>query len=146
MNPDVTVTTVAHGIQLAVAPVFLLTGIGAMLGVLTNRLSRIIDRGRVLESMRPKARNAQHREIEGELATLAQRRHYVNWAITLCTTCALLICIVIVTLFAGAFLDWEVTRPIGILFIVAMLVFIGGLLSFLREIYLASSSPHFLRS
>jgi hypothetical protein len=40
---------VAHAIQLAVAPVFLLSGIGAILAVMTNRLGRIIDRARVLE-------------------------------------------------------------------------------------------------
>jgi hypothetical protein len=40
---------VVHAIQLAVAAVFLLSGIGAILAVMTNRLGRIIDRARVLE-------------------------------------------------------------------------------------------------
>jgi len=50
VQPDTGINAVAHAIQLAVAPVFLLSGIGAVLAVLTNRLSRIIDRGRALDS------------------------------------------------------------------------------------------------
>ncbi len=144
MQPEATITTVAHGIQLAVAPVFLLTGIGAILNVLTSRLSRIIDRGRLLEAKYVRAGKAGRSEIAGELSTLSRRRHLINFAISLCTTCALLICVVIVTLFAGAFLGLDVTRPIGLLFIGAMLVLIVGLLSFLREISLATSSAHFI--
>jgi len=144
MQPDVTITTAAHGIQLAVAPVFLLTGIGAILNVLTSRLSRIIDRGRQLEGKLTGAKKAKRVEIVGELATLSRRRHLINLAISLCTFCALLICIVIVTLFVGAFLGLDVTRPIGLMFIAAMLVLIGGLLSFLREIFLATSSARFI--
>jgi len=50
VQQDSGITAVAHAIQLSVAPVFLLSGIGAMLAVMTNRLSRIIDRARVLEA------------------------------------------------------------------------------------------------
>ncbi len=144
MQADVTILTVAHGIQLAVAPVFLLTGIGALLGVLTSRLSRIIDRGRFLEERLGGARKAQRAEIVGELVTLTKRRKLINLAISLCTICALLICIVIVTLFAAAFLSFDVSHPIGLMFIIAMLALIGGLVSFLREVLLATSSAHFV--
>jgi hypothetical protein len=145
MQADVAISTIAHSIQLAVAPVFLLTGIGAILNVLASRLSRIVDRARLLETRLPRAPKTRRALIDEELDVLARRRHYVNVAITLSTTCALFICVVIVALFAGTFLDWDVTRAIGILFIVAMLALIGGLLSFLREIFLATSKAYFVR-
>ena len=40
---------IAQVIQLAIAPVFLLTAVGTIIGVLSNRLARIVDRTRVLE-------------------------------------------------------------------------------------------------
>jgi hypothetical protein len=145
MQADIAISTIAHSIQLAVAPVFLLTGIGAILNVLASRLSRIVDRARLLETRMPRAPKARRAAIDAELSHLARRRYYVNWAITLCTTCALLICVVIVALFSGTFLNWDVTRAIGMLFIVAMLALIGALFSFLREIYLATSRAYFVR-
>lgn len=145
MQADIAISTIAHSIQLAVAPVFLLTGIGAILNVLASRLSRIVDRARLLEGRLPRAPKGQRGIIDEELGVLARRRRYVNVAITLSTTCALFICVVIVALFAGTFLDWDVTRAIGVLFIVAMLALIGGLLSFLREIFLATSNAYFIR-
>lgn len=144
MQPEATISTIAHGIQLAVAPVFLLTGIGAILNVLTSRLGRIVDRGRFLEGRVGAVKKAERAELVDELSTLSKRRHYINLAISLCTVCALLICIVIVTLFVGAFLGLDVTHLIGLIFIIAMLALIGGLLSFLREILLATASAQFM--
>lgn len=82
---DTAVTTIAHVIQLAVAPVFLLTGIGAMLAVMTQRLSRVVDRARVLERLLP-GNPPGSPAIHEELATLSQRAKLISTAITLCTT------------------------------------------------------------
>jgi hypothetical protein len=131
------VTAIAHVIQLAVAPVFLLTGVGALLGVLTQRLARIIDRARVLEERLPMASEESRPRHLGELELLSRRARLMNRAIGLCTTCALLICAVIVTLFVGAFLKTDVALAIGLLFVAAMLALFGGLLMFLGEIRLA---------
>jgi hypothetical protein len=131
------VTAVAHVIQLAVAPVFLLTGVGAMLGVLTQRLARIIDRARILEELLSQASEESRMHHLGELALLSRRARLMNRAIGLCTTCALLICAVIVTLFVGAFLKTDAALVIGLLFVAAMLALFGGLLMFLGEIRLA---------
>lgn len=139
--PDVEeadVAAVAHVIQLAVAPVFLLTGVAALLGVLTNRLSRIIDRARRLEGWLPDAEAPRAQALHGELALLAERARLVNWAISSCTSCALLICIVIAALFIGTFLSADVSTLVAGLFVLAMLALVGGLLTFLREIYLAT--------
>jgi hypothetical protein len=131
------VTAIAHVIQLAVAPVFLLTGVAATLGVLTSRLARIIDRARILEERLPTAAEQSRPRYLGELQLLSRRARLMNRAIGLCTTCALLICAVIVTLFIGAFLETDVSVAVGPLFVAAMLALFAGLLMFLGEIRLA---------
>lgn len=135
MSNLVDIPTVAHVIQLAVAPVFLLTGIGAILSVLSSRLARVIDRYRVLSQMKGEER-ALHAE---EMRHLLSRSKWIHWAITLCTVCALLVCIVIAALFIGSELGRDPSWLIAGLFTVAMLTLIAGLVCFLREIALAMS-------
>lgn len=137
-----TVTTVAHVIQLAVAPVFLLTGIAAILGVLINRLGRVVDRFRMLEHISFNGAADEKTACRTEMVTLSRRARLIHWAISLCTIAALLICIVVATLFVGSSMGVELSGTIAALFIVAMLALISGLLSFLREISLATGSIH----
>jgi hypothetical protein len=125
-------------IQLAVAPVFLLTGVGAILGVLTNRLARIVDRARKLEGELAKA--VQGDPIKNDLLVLSRRARLINWAISLCTVSAFLVCIVIVVLFLEAFLDFDMPGTVALLFIAAMLALIIAMLVFLREIHMATAS------
>lgn len=134
------VSAVAHVIQLAVAPVFLLSGIGAMLAVMTSRLSRVIDRARLLEDRLEGASPDARRAIHGELVALSQRALLVGRAITLCTMTALLVCTVIAVLFSSAFLHFDASYPVALLFIAAMLAFFLGLLWFLREIFIATAT------
>jgi hypothetical protein len=134
------VTDLAHVIQLSVAPVFLLSGIGALLSVLTARIGRIVDRARQLESRLEGADEQLQESIHRDLRVLSRRGRWSNWAISLCTTCALLICTVIVVLFVGAFLGLDVSTAIAILFVIAMVALIAGLLCFLHEIYHATAS------
>jgi hypothetical protein len=94
---------VAHAIQLAVAPVFLLSGIAAILAVMTSRLGRIIDRARVLEDRLDNASAELHPALRTDLATLSRRAKLISCAITLCTATALLVCTVIAVLFLSAF-------------------------------------------
>ena len=139
MPDNIDITAIAHVIQLAVAPVFLLTGIGAMLGVMTSRLSRIVDRARVLEVQEP-GDEINIAMVESELVALSLRGKFINRSITLCTITALLISSVIAILFLGAFLKFNAAIPVALLFITAMLVLIVALLFFLKEIMLATSS------
>lgn len=134
------VSAIAHVIQLAVAPVFLLSGIGAMLAVMTNRLARVIDRARLLEARLDgtNTNEPRGRATRRELHTLARRAKLISHAITLCTVTALLICTVIAVLFTSAFISFDATIPVALLFIAAMLAFFFGLLWFLREIFLAT--------
>ena len=144
MQAAASVTTVAHVIQLAVAPVFLLTGVGAILAVLINRLARVVDRFRVLERMQPAGGNDAHAILDTEMAILSRRARLIHWAISLCTVCALFICIVIATLFTGSVLGADLSGTVAALFIAAMLALISGLLCFLREISLATGGIHVL--
>ena len=129
---------VAHAIQLAVAPVFLLTGISAILAVMTNRLGRIIDRARVLEAKLDGAAAEILTGLRADLAILSRRAKLINRASTLCTTTALLVCTVIAILFLSAFLRFDASLSVALLFIAAMSTFFFALVWFLREIYLAT--------
>ncbi len=136
MQTAANVASVAYVIQLAVAPVFLLTGVGAILAVLTNRLARVVDRFRVLSDL-----SSQEQSVcKQEMTTLSHRARWVHWAVSLCTVSALLICIVVAALFVGSEISMDPSRAISLLFISAMLALILGLLCFLREIFLATGS------
>ncbi len=135
MSDPMEISTVAHVIQLAVAPVFLLTGIGAILSVMSTRLARVIDRHRVLAAMEEVERAAHAVEVKN----LLSRSQWIHWAITLCTVCALLVCIVIAALFVGFELGKDPSAIIAVLFSAAMLALIAGLLCFLREIAIATN-------
>ncbi len=140
MFTELPTTAIAHAIQLAVAPVFLLTGVASVLSVLTNRLGRIIDRSRSQHSkLLSLNKEKQVKEIHDELAVLTKRTRFINWAIGLCTTSALLICSVIAILFLGSFIFLNMAIPIALLFVVAMLSLILALLFFICEIYLATA-------
>lgn len=140
MQLDSQVTDIARVIQLAVAPVFLLSGVGITLTVLTNRLARIIDRARFLQ-LGPAG--ISRTDALQELAILSRRAQLIHRAITLSTTCALVVCLVIISLFLATFLGRNFADIIALLFIVAMLAFVGALLSFLREIFLATHTLRF---
>lgn len=135
--PDI---AIARVIQLAVAPVFLLTGIGAILAVMTNRLGRVIDRARLLEDRLSHAAPESLVVIRADLVILSRRAQLIYRAITLCTTTALLICTVIAILFLSASLHFNATTPVTVLFVAAMATFFLGLVWLLREIYLATVS------
>jgi hypothetical protein len=134
------VTDLAHVIQLSVAPVFLLTAVGTFLGVLSTRLARIVDRARVLHGRMPASPIANGDLVILELELLARRRRFVNVAITFGVSAALLVCLLIATLFVGSILSANVSVLVAVLFVLAMVAIVGALTSFLREIFLASGS------
>ena len=136
--PDTPLTSIAHVIQLSVAPVFLLSGIAALLNVLSNRLSRIVDRARAIEAQVPGAEENRIKGLRESLHRLRIRARLASFGITLCTSSAILISSVVITLFLGTLFNANVRIAIAILFIVAMLALTAGLLMFLREIYIST--------
>ncbi len=133
---------VQQAIQLSVAPVFLLTGIAGLLGVMANRLARIIDRARALGGQKGTLDAAAVCMASLELISLERRRRLASWAINFCTSAALLVCTVIVTLFIEEFLGANLKWLAGAQFIAAMLSVIAGLSCFLAEVYIATHTSH----
>lgn len=132
-------TDITHLIQSSVAPVFLLSGVAAMLGVLTNRLARIVDRARAIEaqlSSHPGASELLH----GDLRVLARRARYVNVAISLCAIAALLVALVVVTLFANGFLHAGLGWAIALLFVGSMVCLAAAFIAFFIEVRYATAA------
>ena len=123
-------------IQLSIAPVFMLSGVGTHLVVLTNRLGRIIDRSRVLEAQIPAEQLPKHMELD----ELYSRAHLINRSITLACLCALFICLVIATLFLGDALNLSLAKVIAGLFVLGIVSLVGSFTYFLREIFVATST------
>ncbi|MDT0497282.1 DUF2721 domain-containing protein [Algiphilus sp. W345] len=138
MNQDAPLAEVAHVIQLAVAPVFLLTGIGALLGVLASRLARTVDRARVLEKNLIMAPAGRAKVIRENLLQQRQRARLTLGSISFCIAGALLISSVIVALFVGVFAHINLALVIAVGFVAALASLIVALLMFLREVYLAT--------
>lgn len=134
------VDTIAASIQLAVTPIFLLTGVGSLLNVLATRLGRITDRARKLEADIPGYPSERRRKAVSELVVLDRRMVVSNWAIALCTCSALLVCCVVAILFIGELFPMRWTGIVAILFIVAMALLIVGLMLFLYEVQIALRS------
>ena len=115
---------------------FLLSGVAATLGVLTNRLSRIVDRARAIE-LQLEGHPGEARQLHGDLTVLARRANYINVAISLSTIAALLVALVVVTLFANAFLGSELAVVIALLFVGAMVCLSAAYVAFFIEVRVA---------
>ncbi|HEX8447735.1 MAG TPA: DUF2721 domain-containing protein [Sphingomonas sp.] len=130
----------AHTIQMATAPVFLLTGIGAFLNVMVGRLARVVDRARALEMRFTPPGHADHARQVWELRLLDRRMRVVSIAISLCTASAALICGVVAGLFLARLIGIGFSRTMAIIFAIAMMMLIGGLTMFLFEVHLSMKS------
>jgi Protein of unknown function (DUF2721) len=137
------VTTLAQVIQLAVAPVFLLAGVGATLNVLASRIGRIIDRARVMEDKLLTATPEASQELHERLRVLSRRATLINRAIALCVLCGLLVSLVVAALFVSSSLRIDLATPIAVTFVVALLSLAAALLFFLREVFIATASLTF---
>jgi hypothetical protein len=132
---------IAHLIQVALTPIFLISAIGVILNVLTSRLARIVDRARTLEDrllLEPHAPSARDGHLK--LAVLERRAGYINTAITCIILSALFIALVVVMLFVNAFLRWDLSGFIACMFILSMLALAAALLAFLIEVRIATRS------
>ena len=138
--PTETISDITGAIQLALGPVFLLTGIAGMLNVMSGRLSRIIDRGRALKEKPDVIAAYEKPALQAELMMLERRRHITSIAITMCTVAALLVCLVIVSLFLEVMFTILLNWIIGALFILSTLALVVGLTYFLREVHLSSTA------
>ena len=141
MDFDPHVPEIFGVIQLAVAPVFLLTAIGTVIAALNIRLGRAVDRRRDLESRLARMAEEEQFCAREELAVIARRIRFVYFAITAAVISGLFVCLLIAGAFIGAFVQVRLSYTIGAMFVFAMLALIASLLLFLREIFLAVSTP-----
>jgi hypothetical protein len=130
-------TDISHVIQLAVAPVFLLTAIATLINALNARLGRIIDRRRVIQERLHAQTAGETGTAETEIGHLVRRSRMAYLAIFCAVLSALLVCLVVAGAFLGALLGVDISRTVATLFIGAMLAMIAALGLFLREVYLA---------
>ncbi|HKE95701.1 MAG TPA: DUF2721 domain-containing protein [Povalibacter sp.] len=137
------VASLAQVIQLAVAPVFLLAGVGTTLNVLASRIGRIIDRARIMEEQLMTASPAASDELHARLRVLLKRANLINRAIALCVLCGLLVSLVVASLFVSASLRLDLALPIAVAFVIALLSLAAALIYFLREVFVATASLTF---
>jgi hypothetical protein len=142
LQPEIYIplTTVADAVRLAVAPVFLLTGIGAFLNVCASRLSRIVDRSREIEPRMLAAYGPEHDRLLAELRAIDRRMSLVSTAITLSVVAAVLTCVVVALLFAASMIEPRVGAAIAILFIAATMTIAVSFTFFLVETRLGASA------
>ncbi|HVE53701.1 MAG TPA: DUF2721 domain-containing protein [Ramlibacter sp.] len=132
-------TTINHGIQLSVAPVFLLTAVAGMIGAVAGRLARIIDRARLVEDRSRDTTDAEWLERAGhELAQLRVRGMLANGCIALLTLCGLLIGVTIIVIFVGETGALQISRWAITSFLLGVACFLAALLCFLAETFLAT--------
>jgi hypothetical protein len=137
------VAGVAQVIQAAVAPVFLLAGVGTTLNVLATRIGRIIDSARSMEGRLNTATQDEARSLHARLRVLSRRATLINRAIALCVLCGLLVSLVVAALFVSSSLRIDLATPIAVAFVIALLSLAAALLLFLREVFIATRSLTF---
>jgi len=139
-SPEVSV--VAHTIQLALAPVFLLAGIGAFLNVCAARMARVVDRARAVEQLLPLSTGEAHERLVGEVRILDRRISVVNAAILLTVIAAVLTCLVVILLFASNLVSAGLGTLIALLFIASMISMCMGFAMFIVETRLSARAVH----
>jgi MFS family permease len=138
-------STVADTIQSAIAPVFLLAGIGAILNVMVGRLARIVDRARSLEQLHPRSTGPEHDRHVWELRLIDRRISVINTAIFLCVSSALAICCVVALMFVSRLFGLHVGAVVAGLFVLSMLLLMACLIYFLFEVRMSLGAIHVRR-
>src|SRR3954466_5083886 len=127
-------STVADTIQSAIAPVFLLAGIGAILNVMVGRLARIVDRARSLEALHPRSTGPEHDRHVWELRLLDRRMSVINNALVMAVSSAVMTCLVVALLFVAELARLHIGTVVALSFILAMILLIAALAAFLIEV------------
>jgi Protein of unknown function (DUF2721) len=136
------ITAITHAIQLAIAPVFLLTAVGTIINALINRLARAVDRRRDVEQLLAMPEAPDQASLRFELGILSRRTVLIVRSIALAVFSALMVCILIAAAFAAAFVSVDLSRAVASLFVASMIALIACLVLFLREVFLAGISVH----
>ncbi|HUP97960.1 MAG TPA: DUF2721 domain-containing protein [Usitatibacter sp.] len=139
---DAHVFDITRVIQLAIAPVFMLTAVASIINALLGRLARAVDRRRVVDAKLGESDATHDNDSLVELQLLGRRIQLVLWAIGFAVLSALMVCLLIGTAFMGAYTSLDLSRTVAILFIASVVALTGCLLLFMREVFLAALSVH----
>ena len=139
------IVDISHQIQLSVAPVFLLTAIGTLINALAGRLARAVDRRRILEEIVGALEGEGRDKALDELANLGYRVQLVLWSMALAVLSGLFVCLLIGTAFVGAFIALDLSRPVAVLFVAAVIALSLTLVLFMREVFLAARTVRYMR-
>ncbi|MGE5616886.1 MAG: DUF2721 domain-containing protein [Bacillota bacterium] len=139
------IADITHQIQLSIAPVFLLTAIGTLINALAGRLSRAVDRRRLLEELVGGLEGEGREQAIDELANLGHRVQLVLWSMALAVMSGLFVCLLIGTAFMGAFISLDLSRPVAVLFVAAVIALSLTLVLFMREVFLAARTVRYMR-
>lgn len=134
--------TVVHVLQTALTPAFLLVALGQMLNLFSGRLTRIVDRSRAMEKLYPDSKGEEHDRIVAELRVLEERLVTVGRAILLGVLAAIVVALMIATLFFTGLLGAGSAAVIVVLFLLALALLTGSLFYFVREVHLATRLIH----
>jgi hypothetical protein len=136
------VLTIAQTIQLSLSPVFMLAGIGALLNVLAGRLARVVDRARALEALHPRTSGPEHDRHVWELRLLDRRMTIINRSLFLAVSSAVMTCLVVAMLFVAVLTELHIGQYVAIAFILAMVLLIASLVSFMIEVRISLRAIH----
>ena len=136
------VSTIAQSIQLSLSPIFMLAGICALLNVLAGRLSRVVDRSRELEGLHPRSTGPEHDRHVWELRLIDRRITIINRALFLAVASAILTCLVVALLFIGSLTRLHMGPAVAVTFILAMVMLIVALTSFMIEVRVSLRAIH----
>ena len=139
------ISTVVETIQASLAPVFLLTGIAAILNLLAGRLTRVVDRARALEALHPRSTGPEHDRHVWELRLLDRRISVINMALLLCVISAVAICLTVALLFVAELVNLHIGRIVAFAFIGAMLLLVAGLILLMVEVHISLRAIHVRR-
>lgn len=142
MNFNPGFDTIAQAIQLAIAPVFMLAGIGALLNVLAGRLSRVVDRARALEALHPRSTGPEHDRHVWELRLLDRRITLINRGLALAVSSAVMVCVVVALMFVASLVRYHLGVYVAVAFIISMGLLTASLLTFLIEVRLSLHAIH----
>lgn len=129
-------------LQVAVGPVILISGVGLLLLSMTNRLGRAIDRARQLNDVKRHGTESDRARVKEQLETLWCRANLIKASIVWASTSVLLAALLIIFLFIGTLMHWEITIVLILLFCGCLAAVIVSLVYFVRDIFL---SLHALR-
>ncbi len=129
--------TLVEIIQLAITPVILISGMGALMLTLTNRMGRIVDRTRSLAGQVRSTSGPDRRHHEEQLDILWRRALLIRRAVTFNGLSMLVACVLVVVVFTGVVLGWQIEVATIVLFEASLLMLIAALVTFLQDIFLS---------